>query len=135
MPLISENFLNLSQKSEKVFRDFLTEKGESQVVIACINNSSPFGFASYEFGSDYLRLRDLCVDSRFRKNGIATKLVMEVIGRVRKIGIDEILLFLPSYRAERAKAFYKSLGFYYVWGDGHGPDMMRHIDLAKIIAA
>ena len=93
--------------------------------------------AKEAFGIDYssmaeetkageLYVDSLCVDARYRGQGIATRLLQAVVGRARELQLPAVGLLVDQGNP-RAEALYNKVGFRFVEESAWGGHPMKHL--------
>jgi len=90
-------------------------------LVAHARDGEPAGVAGYLYATleerDWSDLRDACgkihdvyVDPRFRRRGVASRLVEEAVARLAALGAPRVVL-MAAWRNESARTLFSRLGF------------------------
>ena len=122
--------------SEQVFRDCLRVGYDCWVVDA---DDAVSGYGIMSMGAGECHILNLCVDPALRRRGIGRALLVALLGRARRAGMEQAFLEVRPSNAG-AIALYRSLAFepvglrrgYYQAEGGREDAMVLRLDLARL---
>ena len=116
------------------FVNFENSLQHSLSTVVCIN-SHLVGFVVVSSVLDHAEVEDICVDKRYRNQGIGSALINELIARAKRLGMSQLFLEVAENN-QSAIAVYNKIGFiqtgrrkgYYKSPSSDGPQKTKEID-------
>ena len=85
-------------------------KEETRIWLKATLNGELVGYVGASYSGDVADILKICVDSEFRRKGIARELLNSAFEQLRNLGVSRVMLEVRSSN-KNAIAFYESVGF------------------------